>query len=639
MIMSLLDLTEADFSYFKRRAKAMIGDHEKNFLRKIEPELMKCFYRGLNRKEDENNDGADAGFYKKRENFLTLSRIFTATNTLGPQLYYQNPQPIVIPQETGTKEGAALLSSALRKNMIDNCAEDQNPEACLSAWFFGIGWKKIGMRNSFISRNLDSPESQAQGSPPTNQADEMEPVRQDYFLSSQQFFNDTESPMNVMLDDKTDLRSGKLRLHRIKRTLYDLNNSGAYDEAMLKEVYDKLKSDRGSRLDSREIDLDLNELQIKFPTGIWILSWVDQYNKALRYDQSSYDEDFQLLPLIFTNEPFCRYPIAHMKVASQVQQHLDNMATLFIKTIDRVRNQVIVNQNDLAPGMKNALEQNKTGGIIYTNKPINPGTYQAIQSAAVQNDLPLLMNLVQQNLTELMGTDEQLIGGKSANDTLGQDELARVGTKVRESGMNDKVRKWMIKQFKQEAKLMQQNSQSEMSLKVTPQDYSSLPPGAQMQDTFQSFGTQQNPVPFKAVVPGKYDYDMNVYDAPKPDKKVIQGEYLQALNLFSNPNIQNALAMSGVKPNLGVLGEGIAETFEWLRAKDFIEHLDPQQQAAYQTSLMLMAGGMPPHQAPVPPAGSKGSGQEPPPGAGGKGQPQKSSQGVSNPSQMAEAGV
>lgn len=620
--MSLRDISDADFAYFKGRAKAMISCHDKEFLSRIDPALMRCFYRGLKNKQSED-DTDEKGFYSKRENFLTLSRIFTATNTLGPQLYYQNPKPIVTPNESGTSEGAALLSSALRKNMCDNNSDEQNPESCLSAWFFGIGWKKIGMRNSFISRTPDSPESQAQGNPSTNQADELEPVRQDYFLDKQQFFNDSENPMNVMLDDKHDLRSGKLRLHRVKRSLYDLNNSGAYDETWLKEVYDKLKNDRGSRLDSREIDLDLNELQIKFPTGLWILSWVDQYNKPGRYDLSSYQEGFQLVPLIFTNEPFCRYPISHMKVASQVQTHLDNMATLYIKIIDRIRNQVLVNQQDLAPGMKNALEQNKLGGIIYTNKPINAGTYQAITSAAVQNDLPALMNLVQQNLTELMGTDEQLIGGKSSNDTLGQDELARVGTKVRESGMNDKVRKWMIKQFEQEAFLMQSFGQAPMNLKIQQIDYQNTPTGSDIPDQYRQFSTPQQPIPFKEHVPGKYDYDMNVYEAVKPDKKVLQAEYLEAIKVFSDPSIQMAGAADGVKYHVGKLAQGLADNFEYLKSKDFVEALDPAQQAAYQTTLMLMQGGMPQHQAPVPP-GPKGEGKE------------KSADGVSNPSSKAE---
>ena len=47
--------------------------------------------------------------------------------------------------------------------------------------------------------------------------------------------------------------------------------------------------------------------------------------------------------------------------------------------------------------------------------------------------------MCQQNLTEILGMDEQMISGKSKNDTLGQDELARVGTKIRESGIVDKV--------------------------------------------------------------------------------------------------------------------------------------------------------------------------------------------------------
>lgn len=590
--MALQDLTQADLDWIRKKSKAMIAVHESEFLKMADPSLMKAFYRGRNKKWEENENTDERGFYNKREHYLTLSRIFTATNTLGPQLYYQNPQPIVVPGKNGTKEGAAFMASALRGNMEKNEAERQNPEACLSGWFFGLGWKKVGMRNTFLKRQ-EEPETagiegdETQNTPTDTNA--IEGTRSDYILDRQSIFNDTESPENVQLDDKAYLHNGKFRQHRVKRSLFDLMNSSAYDAGIVSQIYDKFKYDKGTRLDAREIEVWLNEMECKQPNGMWVCSWVDEFPKALRYDRTIY-EDFNLIPLVFTNEPFCRYPVAHMKVASQVQEHLDYMATLYIRIIDRVRNQIIVDKTALAPGMEKALLANKHGGVIFTNKPISSQTYAQLTSAAVQNDLPNLMSVVQQNLTEILGGDEQLVGGQSKNKTLGQDELARIGTKVRETGMQDKVRKWMIVQFKHEAKLMQKNHVGEMDLTIKPRDYSDASLPRDTQDQYMSFGTQENPSTFKDAVPGEYNYDMNVYEAIKPDKQALQEEYTAGIELFSNPIVRDAMLEHGTVARIDKLAEGFAENFEFIRSKDFVEVLDPAQQAALQVKRLMMQG-------------------------------------------------
>lgn len=596
--MALTDLSQADFDFYKKYAQSMRTCHEKEFITRIDPDLMRAFYRGFNKKQKEQ-DTDEAGFYNKREHFLTLTRIFTGTNTIIPNLYYQDPKPIAIPLHGADKNSASLMQALIRHYMKENNSKIENQTAILNAWFFGIGWKKIGYQTAFMPR-VQEPETQLSpmdkikqgfqnflGEKPDNNETRDVPQAVDY----ETLFNNSESPLNVMLDHKTDLLNGRMRLYRLKRTLHDLENFGDYDETALKELFEKMKHERGTRLDSREIELDLNELHIKQRNGLWILTWVDQFQKPLRYNKSTYQgKGFSDSPLVFTNEPGVRYPTSHMRVACQVQENIDYLSTLYIRTIDRMRNQLLINQNALAPGMDKALLANKTGGIIFTNQDITGGTFAQLTSAAVSNDIPNMIAIMQNNLTEILGADEQMISGKSTNKTLGQDQLARIGTQVRESGMLDKVRDWMIDQIRKEGMYLKQFSNAELYIQIDQEDMSDERSGQATTDKWMSFMTEQNPLGAKHYLQGEFDFDMNIYEAIKPNKQELQKEYTDAINLYSQPAVYQAMLRNGSIPRVDKLAEAAGKNFELINANDFVERLNPMQVAAYKAEEALMGG-------------------------------------------------
>ena len=611
--MALTDLTQGDFEYYKKYAEKMRTCHEEEFMSRIDPELMRAYYRGFNKKMKEQNTN-EQGFYNKREHYLTLTRIFTGTNTILPNLYYQNPKPIAIPTANTSKQSASLMKSIIQYYMKENNAKAENQEAVLNGWFYGIGWKKIGYQTTFAPR-VQEPETQgvieklkqgiqdALGHKPDNNESRERPLPVDY----EGLFNTSESPLNIMVDHKADLRNCRAILHRMKRTLYDLQNFGNYDEGAIQEVLEKMQHERGSRMDSRDIDLDLNELHVLQRNGVWIVTWVDQFNKPFRYDQSNYQgKKFLFSPIVFTNEPGVRYPTSHLRVASQVQENIDYLSTLFIRIIDKVRNQVIINKNALAPGMDKAILANKTGGVIFTNQDISPGTFAQLTSAAVQNDIPLMLQILQQNITEIMGADEQLITGASKNKTFGQDRLARIGTQVRESGMLDKVREWMIDQFNKESILLQQFSNAQLYLQIDPEDMIDQQTQMPNKPRWESFMTEQNPLGAKHYLQGKFEFDLNIYEAVKPDKQELQKEYADAMVLFSNPNVQSSMLNNGAMPRLDRLAEAYGKNFELINANDFVERLNPIQVAAYKAEKAMEAqGGM----MPPKPTGSEGQGK------------------------------
>lgn len=609
--MSLKDLSDGDFSFYKDYAKRIRETHDNEFMKNIDPDLMRAYYRGRNQKEDKNFTD-DTGFFTKREHFLTFSRIFQASNTILPNLYYQDPSPIVLARKDSTESSAALMSAVIKYYMKLNESKRKNQEAIMNAWFFGIGWKKLGYHTVFTPREeiKDEPESKNLNTVGGRvmqmvntgiksmlgvMPDNLEGAPNSDWPDYETVFNDVESPLNIMLDHKSDLNNSRAILHRMKRTLYDLENFGNYDDDVIKEIYDKMKYDRGTRLDSRNIDIDLNEFHVKQRNGTWICSWIDQHPKALKYDRSTYQgKGFQFSPIVFTNEPGVRYPISHMKVATQVQEHVDYLATTYIRIIDRVRNQLLINAKALAPGQEKALMDNLLGGIIKTNRDITPGTYAQLTSAPVSTDIPNLMSALQQNITEIMGTDEQIISGRSNNKTLGQDKLANIGTQMREGGMLDRVRDFMRNQFSKEGAIIKEYSNAELHFQITGQDYANPETGQKVEEKWVEFMTLANPLGLKEYLQGEFDYDCNIEEAPKPDKRSIQGEYIEAIKAFSDPMVRQAMMENGSMPRIDILAKGFAKQFHFIKESEFVQNLDSQQLAAIQAKQVLQqsAGAM-----------------------------------------------
>lgn len=605
----LKDLSTLDFDFYRGYADKMRSCHDREFMQELDPELIRCFYRG---KKQKDNRFTRTGVEKDEKHTLLLNTVYAAANTILPNLYYQNAWPIVQAlRDEATPESAALLAAALKHYMKVNNAKIENQEACLNGYFFGLGWKKLGYRVEYAPKPeiAEEPETKKPFSftsllrGDSEESETIQPRELSDVVEEEGLFNASESPLNVMLDHKSDLLNTKAILHKIPRTLYDLMNFGSYDEEALTSFYKKYKTIKGSRLDTRELDCDLFELHIKQRNGIWILTWIDGYDKPLQYEKSTWQgKGFQFEPLAFSNEPGQRYPISHMKIATQVQEKVDKMASMFYEKVARAQDLTLINKNDLEKGQLEAIVENRTRGIIVTNKPVNAGTFAHIQSPGVQNDLPLLMNMSIQNMIEVMGTDQQLVSGRSKNKTLGQDELARVGTKIRESGMQDRVRDWMIRQFEKEATLLQKFSDAELQLEIMPEDYStSGMMDGNLEPKMVEFMTMNNPLGLKNYIPGQYDFDFSIDEATKPDSETIRLGVETILKAYGQTTMKQDLIQDRKRLKTGLLWEQWIKTFNVLgNPKKYLEEIDSMQLAAMQAQEIMMGGGGQSMMAPKP---------------------------------------
>ena len=166
--MALRDLSQGDFAFWKNYNDRMRDTHMKEFVQQMHPDVMRAFYRG--HKHGVNGSHrffqperlARAGMHRE-EDMVSLSRIFTATNTLQPQLYWKNPRKLAVPKK-GTDPRSAALMTALQNHYMElpddhgRTQKDHNQDAIMNAWFFGLGWKKIGYQIEF-EPSENAPES------------------------------------------------------------------------------------------------------------------------------------------------------------------------------------------------------------------------------------------------------------------------------------------------------------------------------------------------------------------------------------------------------------------------------------------------------------------------------------------------
>lgn len=604
--MSLQDLTKGDLQYYRAYAGKMLSYHESHFMREIDPDLLRAFYRGYKTKEYREflNDPL-----KRRNNTIALTRIFTATNTIEPNLYYQNPKIFAVPTRGTDPRRAALMTAVQNYYMRATKQKQENQTAIMNAYFFGIGWKKIGYHTAFPAPEdaMDQPEEQIDGDELmqiekriANPSDNLEARDIPQLPMTETLFNTSESPANVILDHKGTWRSFNVINHRLKRTLYDLKHFGNYNPDALQEVSSKMRYQGGSRFDDRDIEVTLNEMMIRQRNGIWILTFLDEAELPLKYERSLSKSDFPWKPIVLTNEPDVCYPISHMRVGGSIQEWVDRIATLQLEIIGKMRNQIAVWEDALSNGQDQALQANKIGGIIKFKKPVNAQAFAQLATNPVTFDLFNMLGITQQNLTEVMGADAQRIAGKSDNKTLGQDELASMGTQIRESGMLDKVREWIISQKEFEGEILQQYGTAEMYLTIAPEDFRKKQEADAIggQPINMEFMTQAHPVPIRDYLRGHYDYELNIYEAVKPDKKVLAREYDEAMMVYSNPVISNAMLQMNKRVRIDIIAEKRGKMFEYVNADEFIETLDPMQTAQIQAMNVLQArnGELPPTQ-------------------------------------------
>jgi hypothetical protein len=590
--MSVKDLSQGDFQHWKKYGDSDRRCHEEEFLQEANPDLMHALYRGYKSQEYKKdlNDPA-----KLRNHIVTYSKIFTACNTILPNLMYQMPRFLAVPEGETDPLNAATMTAALNHYHRVLKQKQENQQAVLNSWFFGLSWKKVGYYTPSEPMNQTPETEGSKVGQPSDVPLQFQEVQSSF--RDEGLFNSFESPMNVWLDHKGTLTNYKTITHALSRTLQDLYEYGMYDPEMMQQMVAEYEAKSGSRFDSRDVKFNIRERMIEQRNGIWVLVYAEEFNKPLLYEKMTFDK-IPWYPLALTNEPNVRYPVAHMGVASRPQRWIDEIASRYVEMIGKTRSQHFINEDILAKGQsKEGFLKNLIGGIYWGKRPAMNGDIVEIKSSQITPDIQTIIKMLDEQVTGILGADSQRVEGRSTNDTLGQDKLAAIGTEIRESGMLDKVRDWLIAQGECEIGVLKKHGGAELKLQMTAQDFHTQEGAKQTlggdKKRMLEFRTQNQPLPMSAFTQeDDYSLLINVYEAVKPDKKELAREYDEFMTAYASPIIQSALLNLNKRVNLGMVAEERAKLFEYLDPSRFIEELTIEQKTAIQVQQMVMGQGM-----------------------------------------------
>ncbi len=357
---------------------------------------------------------------------------------------------------------------------------------------------------------------------------------------------------------------------RFNRALQDIMDSDVYS-------YDNDFMQQFKTKDPREVKLELFEGWIRSKEGLYITVFCEGYKKPIRYDKSSWQGDgFPICFLSFAELNDEYYAPGYVEIASAPQKQINYIATLQGTVIDKFRCQTAVNEKALTEQGKRALQRNELGGIVTFKEP--PLTHIApLASTPIPADLFNVLNIMQDNLQEILQVSGLRMGSAEAEDTATQDKLKDFGNQLGISGMQDKVREYVMEQATKCAQMIKQYSTGRTLVPIVGVDIINPSTGKPVTQEWLEFGTPENPVTLRQVVAGDYDVEVDIKSAQKPNE-AIQLQMFEGL-MTKLPQYETMLAEQGKKINwdkaltrwLGLYKELVPS------AESIVETMTPQE--------------------------------------------------------------
>ena len=541
--MGIKDASRGEIDYLKRHLSDARSHQEKEFLNKIDIDLYKAYYEGTDFKKEAVSQ------ITSEDSYISLNKVYPATNRVIPTLYWQNPKIMFSPKKGTSDFSAKILTATINYDYKEMRIKQENQQVILDAWYSGFGACKIGYQTAFAYKE-----------PGKAKPDKEEKII-DYIEYEGPFVRRVK-PTDIFRDSKQPAGKDRIIWIHYKRSLEDITNSDVYE-------YDSDFITRFKVKDAREVELDIYEGWIRTQKGLYIVAMCESYTKPIRYELSSWKGDgFPICFLSFADLNDEYYPPSPMKVASKQAKQINYLTTLQFNVVNKFRNQTGINVMALTEEGKKAVDDNKLGGIVKFKVPVG-GNMAPISSAPIPADLFNLQQIMQDSLQECLTVSGLRMGSAEGEQTLGQDQIKDFGNQLGLSGMTGKVKDYVIEQAQKLSQMRKQYSTAPSLVPIVGLDLKNPATGQLITDEWLEFGTANNPVTLKQAIAGDYDTDVDIKSAQKPDDALKMKLFENVANILRTPEYQMALTQSGGKI------DWIKLTKEWLGVyKEYISNAD-----------------------------------------------------------------
>src|SRR4030042_2749213 len=141
--MSISQASRGEIDYLKRHLSDARSFQEAQFLNKIDTDLYKAYYEGTDYKKESLSQ------ITSEDSYMSLNKIYPATNRVIPTLYWQNPKIQFTPKKGTSDFSAKILTATINYDYKEMRIKQENQQIILDAWYSGFGACKIGYQTAF----------------------------------------------------------------------------------------------------------------------------------------------------------------------------------------------------------------------------------------------------------------------------------------------------------------------------------------------------------------------------------------------------------------------------------------------------------------------------------------------------------
>ena len=517
-------LTKGDFDYLKGKIFEDKDYHEKEFLQRINPDIIDAYFEG----DPDSEYKSDIATISR----LTQNRLFPITSTLLPTFYPTNMKFICSPKPGTTDLDAKITASAMNYYWGQMLAERENRLAIMSAWMYGFGVTKQGWRTSFkkpeeVKVNDEQGEGLFSGLKKgvdklLGKSPAVEEIETPEYIENEGPFLNFVNPKKIFLDKNEPFGRGKCITEHIPKSLYDLRTQGLY--SLSEDFINKYKR---SGKDEKSINIDLYEHWYWLNNAMYLFVYADGWHQPLRFEKIiNQSEGFPYRMLGLNTQVNRTYPISHMKVAQRQQRFSDYIMTLQKEAIEKYKDITVWDGNAFDPKEKDAIRANKIGTNVFTKDGRPPGgTIANVNSVGIPKDLFNVQALLDQNIKEILSVVGARQSGESKTETLGQEKIADYGNELRSMGLEEQIHLFLISQARKLHQDLRQFATMPVMLQISGLNIQDPNTQQLMPEQSVKFGNGEKLL--REVIPADLDIDIDVSESMRRDLPVMRKQLME----------------------------------------------------------------------------------------------------------------
>lgn len=238
------------------------------------------------------------------------------------------------------------------------------------------------------------------------------------------------------------------------------------------------------------------------------------------------------------------YPMSRGRKAKGPQDDINHYMTIQFEHVDRAQRKIAVYMDGLTPSGQTSQRSADVYAIVEKTTP--QPVYESMPAPSVVPENKEIVMIMKDSINKSVGTTELAKGGKSQNDTLGQDQLENQSFQVNVNSVQDALQD-LADQLVDELKdIQQQVWDGEDYFKVT---------GIQGGDAWYT----PEMGPLADVLVGDYQVRVNIASSARPNPMRDKKDLMEMTTFITSPLIVQFAQLHGKRPSMEPLNNLIKQ--------------------------------------------------------------------------------